>query len=259
MEWDGKSDFIEDGSKSCVGKTHGGEEDEVAHGGSFGTVLKLQDEDPLNCEGYSDGMEGFISVRSPSDSIFEGDGDEDEGYYPIPEVVMGKGYHKRKQDIEIRSIPIAYDFIPVDSEEAAGKRRRKQQRENRPLYLLNPDDYNHDPVKQLQIRRATITYQHHQRKRNTIIQLTAENRRLRGLCTWMRSLMIKMKKCKCGDNNSITIPKFESVIPEPPPKKPKAKCSPLKTTYPPKPISKGSSRKNVPGTEGYVICERPEK
>ncbi|CAL8081513.1 unnamed protein product [Orchesella dallaii] len=190
----------------------------------------------LNNDDSSDefDMGSYIRVRTRDDGIFEDDDDDDDFDYdfPIPEVEMQEikpTTRKRKQEIMLREGEA--EIIDLEDEEAVralggreptytidpeifGTRRRDRM----PLYLLNPDDYLHDPKKQMQIRRAIITYRHHQDKKEQIIKLTEENRRLRESLELIKNKAIELSKCGCERNQTTDLRVLDIKVPVVPPR-----------------------------------------
>ncbi|ODM91431.1 hypothetical protein Ocin01_15251 [Orchesella cincta] len=174
-------------------------------------------------------MGGFIRIRTQDDGIFEDEDDDDDFDYdfPIPEVeiqeVKPATTRKRKQDIMLREGDAA-EIIDLEQEqyddtvreptytidpELFGARRRDRM----PLYLLNPDDYAHDTKKQIQIRRAIITYRHHQDKKEQIIKLTDENKKLREALEAVRTKAVELSQCGCEKNITADLEVLDVKVP----------------------------------------------
>lgn len=188
-------------------------------------------------EEMEDELGGGIRIRSQDDGgIFEQDDEEDEDDealfdFPMPEVEL-RCPRKRKQECGMRDIESELaEIIMVQDEDEQdfafhqdpglhfnAELYPTRKRDRLPLYLLNPDDFPHDPTKQMQIRRAIITYRHHQEKKEQIIRLTEENVLLRDHVESLKSKVRELSRCGCSKNETADLEVLDVVIPVVPPR-----------------------------------------
>jgi len=153
---------------------------------------------------------------------------------PLLNSVGGSG-RKRKQELSTierdGSFPEEMTFQEYEAELAAGRYSSigglhdpsfniySKRKDKPPLYLLNPDDFQHDPMKQYQIRRAIITYRHHQEKKELIRRLKDENTKLRMVVeNFKKRENAMLKYCNCQRIMEIIISSNpEDVLQLPPP------------------------------------------
>jgi len=136
---------------------------------------------------------------------------DNEFYFPMPQVELRElkpSIRKRKQNITMRDgdreaeifdiediderVPIIKQAYSIEPEMSGTKRQDQKH-----LYLLNPEDYAHDPKKQRQIIRAIKTRRFHQDKKEQIIKLTEENKRLRERMEKLKTIAIQLSQCGC--------------------------------------------------------------
>ncbi|CAL8085388.1 unnamed protein product [Orchesella dallaii] len=202
--------------------------------------------EPLVSQGVKDDDEKeemdispFIRVKMVGDDIFDQDDDDDDDTINFDfygdldfDIVSSDSssnslssqlsplLSRRKQELTSK-IPFNEDgFVKPESEEeqkppaflidpgSFGRRRRDRV----PLYLLNPDDYKHDPVKAMQIRRAIITYRHHQNKKVLILKLAKENEQLRKHVEELKALTLDLSRCGCPKNKTAALTLLDKKI-----------------------------------------------
>jgi hypothetical protein len=146
--------------------------------------------------------------------------------------VSGGGGRKRKQQLctldRDDSFPEEITFTDINSMEREFKSEGMdlhmftKRKDKPPLYLLNPEDFRQDPMKQYQIRRAIITYRHHQEKKELIRQLKDENSKLRAVVHLFKKREDAiLKGCNCAKTMEIVLSSNPEDIMQLPAPKPK--------------------------------------
>lgn len=141
---------------------------------------------------------------------------------------------QRKQQIQplIRDDDDQFNLLTVQEYSAIEKQTKNKfnkKSSKDKLYMLNPDDFKNDRLKQQQIRRAKVTHNHHRRKNREIQRLQGENKRLKDLVGFYEQREKRIRQnCRCEEVSKlldltsvttveeITSPKI-STTPEKPP------------------------------------------
>jgi len=193
-----------------------------------------------------------IRIKAAGGDIFEEEEeDETDSDYEFPEfhshfksiceVELGEQpqVSKRKQEFIIRDV-FEEEIVKVESDEeedddddeeidkigsgsgtstsfTVHPNSLKTRRGDLPLYFLDPNDYDHDLVKQRHIYRAIRTYRQRQRKRLHSIAVTEENKKLREHLELIKAKMMEMSECGCDVNKNMDLSCLDVQIPETPP------------------------------------------
>ncbi|XP_035703361.1 uncharacterized protein LOC118434306 [Folsomia candida] len=132
-------------------------------------------------------------VKYPSSLITDDDGDDedDEEYDEESEVLYynsindaDNSYHpqgrQRKQQIQHINRDDHFNILTTEEYLEMEHQPRNRNLKGK-LYMLNPEDFPEDPIKQQQIRRAKVTHDHHKRKSKETQRLRIENEKLQKL------------------------------------------------------------------------------
>lgn len=177
--------------------------------------------------------EPLINIKSEDDiNLFEqeesGDDGNADGYmtdFLMPDIQLGEEserVHKRKQDFNFQTKDYLEELQLIEEAEADYRREAgneessSSQRSNdvfSPLYKLNPDDFADDPVRQTQIKKARITYRHHELKKWTIVTQRREINQLRRHVNALTAKVMELQGCGCEKNGQVNIDVVDTKIP----------------------------------------------
>lgn len=227
-QWSGQDGMKQEGASTSAKA--------MGNGGAAGDDSNV---DSDNGAGIRIRNDGIFEQEDEESTEGEEEEEEETQFFPAPPGPMpyqnvtidGRPIRKRKQDLmstsfdsELAELMGLQDFDDDDEpiytlDPAFLSPSKKRDPDRLPLYLRNPDDYAHDPKKQVQIRRAIITYRHHQDKKEQIIKLTEENKMLREHNRDLKKTIADFSRlCMCDANIIVKKDVMNVVIPATPPR-----------------------------------------